>query len=102
MSRNEIEQAMEEAGWKLDGGFVDHLIVGHDDKVSILTYPWAWEINDPAFEISHEVKDTTYWVREIPTPRRAVELIGENGGPPEEERGKPRKWVEKNEEEWPS
>lgn len=89
MSREEIERAMEEAGWKIDGGFVDHLIVGHDDVVSLLAYPWAWEAPDPGFEISHEVKDTTYWVRGIPTPRRAVELIEEHGGPPEEERGNP-------------
>lgn len=100
MSRDGIERAMEEAGWKLDGGFVDHLVVGHDGEVSILAYPWAWEIDDAVFELSHEVKDTTYWVQEIPTPRRAVELIEENGGPPEEERGKPRKWVEGNEAEW--
>lgn len=100
MSRDGIERAMEEAGWKLDAGFVDYLVVGHDSVVSILAYPWAWEDDDPVFEISHEVNDTTYWVREIPTPWRAVELIEENGGPPEEERGKPRRPVEENDEEW--
>ncbi len=89
MSREEIERAMKEAGWMLDAGFVDHLVVGHDSVVSILAYPWAWEVEDPAFEISHEVKNTTYWVRGIPTPQRAIELIEENGGPPEEKRGKP-------------
>lgn len=89
MSREAIERAMEEAGWKVDAGFVDHLVVGHDSIVSLLAYPWAWEADDPAFEISHEEKDTTYWVREVPTPPRAIQLIEENGGPPEEERGKP-------------
>ena len=89
MSREGIERAMEEAGWKLDAGFVDHLVVGHDSVVSILAYPWAWEADDPAFEISHEENNTTYWVREIPTPSRAVELIEENGAPAEQERGKP-------------
>ena len=91
MSREEIERVMQEAGWKLDAGFVDHLVVGHDSVVSILAYPWAWEGEDPAFEISHEAKDATYWVRGVPTPRRAIELIEENGGPPEEERGKPHR-----------
>ena len=99
MSREEIERAMEEAGWKLDAGFVDHLVVGHDSVVSILAYPWAWEADEPAFEISHEVKNTTYWVREIPNLGRAVELVEANGGPAEEERGKPRGPVDGNEEE---
>ena len=90
MDREAIERAIQEAGWKLDAGFLDALVVGHASVVSILVYPWAWEDDDPAFEISHEFKNTTYWVREIPTPQRAVELIEENGGPPEEERGSPR------------
>ena len=90
MGREEIERAMEEAGWKLDAGFVEELVIGHDSVVSILAYPWAWEDDDPAFEIYHEVKNTTYWVRQIPAPGRAIELIEENGGPPEEERGKAR------------
>ena len=99
MSREEIERAMEEAGWKVDAGFVDHLVVGHDGVVSILAYPWAWEADDPAFEISHEVKNTTYWVREIPNLGRAVELVEANGGPPEEERGKSRGPAHGNKEE---
>lgn len=99
MSRERIERAMEEAGWKLDAGFVDELVVGHDSIVSILAYPWAWEAEDPAFEISHETKNITYWVREIPVPRRAVELVEENGGPPEEERGNPRNQARGNEGE---
>ena len=90
MGREEIERAMEQAGWKLDAGFVDELVVGHDSVVSILAYPWTWEADDPAFEISHEVEDATYWVREIPTPQRAMKLVEENGGPAEEERGRPR------------
>ncbi len=99
MSRERIERAMEQAGWKLDAGFDDKLVVGHDSVVSILAYPWAWEAEDPVFEISHETKNTTYWVREIPVPRRAVELVEENGGPPEEERGNPRNQASGNEGE---
>jgi hypothetical protein len=33
----------------------------------------------------------TYWVRAIPTPRQALVLLEEHGGPPEEERGNPLK-----------
>ena len=97
MGREEIERAMEEAGWKLDAGFVEELVIGHDSVVSILAYPWAWEDDDPAFEISHEVEDATYWVRQIPTPMRALELIEKNGGPPEEERGRAREPDDGNE-----
>ena len=98
MNREEIERAMEEAGWKVDAGFVDGLVVGHDSVVSILAYPWAWEGDDPAFEIFHEVNDTTYWVRSIPVPRRAIELVEESGRP-EVERSGPRKAASGDEEE---
>ena len=88
MSREEIERAMEEAGWRLDAGFVDHLVVGHDSVVSLLAYPWTWEAEEPVFEIFHELKGTTLRVRWIPIPRRAVELI-EEGDPTEVERDDP-------------
>lgn len=91
MGREEIERAIEEAGWKLDAGFIDEIVVGHDGVVSILAYPSAWEADDPAFELSHEVNNTTYWVREIPSLERAIRLVEENGGPPEEERGNPQR-----------
>ena len=100
MNREKIERDMEKAGWKIDASFPDQLVIGNDSIVSILAYSWAWEGDDPAFEISHESKGTTYWVREIPTPQRAIELIEENGGPPEEERGSPRNSRRVIEEEW--
>lgn len=99
MNRENIERIMEEAGWKLDAGFRNRLVIGHDSVVSLLAYPWAWEDDDPAFEISHEEKDTTYWVREIPTPQQAITLIEEYGGPPGEERGNPRNAAVTDEQE---
>ena len=96
MNREEVEQTIQKAGWKLDAGFLNELVIGHDSVVSILAYPWSWGGEEPAFEISHEEKETTYWVREIPTPRRAIELIEAHGGPPEEERGSPRNQAEAN------
>lgn len=93
---------MVKVGWKVDAGFLDQLVIGHDSVVSLLAYPSSWDDCDPAFEISHEEKNTTYWVREIPTPQRAIELIEENGGPPEEERGNPRSSDRVDEEERPS
>jgi hypothetical protein len=52
---------------------------------------WAWGSADPAFELCDGERGLTYWVREIPTPRQATELLEEHGGLPEEERGNPRK-----------
>jgi len=94
MTREEIEQAFLGAGWQLDGGFAEHLIVGYDnDRLSILAHSWAWETDDPFFELCDHrgEEDITYWVREIPTPQRAAHLLAECGGPVEEERGNPHK-----------
>ncbi len=80
---------MEEAGWRLDGGFSEHLIIGYDDRASILAPHWVWGMDSTVFELYDEQKDVTYWVHEIPTPQQAVELLEEHSGPPEEEQGNP-------------
>jgi hypothetical protein len=84
-----IEQALTEAGWKIEGDFSEHLIVGHDGHVSILAHSWVWEKARHVFELSDERTERVYWVHAIPTPWQAKLLLGENGGPPEEERGNP-------------
>ena len=89
MSREEIERAMEEAGWSIDASFAEYLILGHDERASILAPRWVWNLDDPVFELSDELEDLSYWVDQIPTPRRAEELLEEHGEPPEEERGNP-------------
>ena len=91
MRREEIEQAIQEAGWSIDEGFSGYLLVGNNHTVSILAHRWVWGTDDPVFEISDEHTYLTYWVREIPTPDRAAKLIKEHGGPAEEERGNPYK-----------
>ena len=94
MIREEIEQTFVTADWQIDGSFDQHLLVGHDDAhLSILAHGWVWGTDDPIFELcDHEgEEDITYWVREIPTPERAAELLREHGGPVEEERGNPYK-----------
>ena len=96
MTREEIERAMEEAGWRLDGSFAEHLVIGYEGRVSILAHRWVWELDDPVFELCDELEDRTYWVHEIPMPRRAAELLEEHGGPPEEERGKPYEGADGN------
>ncbi len=91
MTREEIEQGFIDAGWELDGGFSEHLIIGENGDQSIVAHRWAWGSEDPVFELSSKERDLTYWVREIPTPRQAGELLEEHGGPPEEEWGNPYK-----------
>jgi hypothetical protein len=94
MTRDEIEQALEAAGWKVDEGFSTHLIVGNNHTLSLLAHQWVWGTEDPVFELSDEQTDLTYWVREIPHPKRAAELIKEHGGPADEQRGNPYKQEE--------
>ncbi len=94
MTREEIKQALEACGWRVDDGFSSHLIVGNNHTLSVLAHQWVWESDDPVFEISDEQTDLTYWVREIPTPAQAHELIDEHGGPADEERGNPYKQEE--------
>jgi hypothetical protein len=89
MTKEEIEQAIEGAGWELDGSFSGHLIVGNDGDLSILAPWWVWGSDDPVFELCDEERNLSYWVRVVPTPRQAAELLEEYGGPPEEERGNP-------------
>jgi hypothetical protein len=81
-----IEQALTEAGWKIDGGFSEHLIVGHDGyDVSILAHSWVWEKARHVFELSDARTERVYWVHAIPTPWQAKLLLDENGGRSEEE-----------------
>jgi hypothetical protein len=91
VSWEEIEHALVDAGWELDGTFSDHLLVGEDGELSILVPQWVGEMDDPVYELCDGERQTTYWVGEIPTPQQAAMLLEEHGGPPEEERGNPYK-----------
>ena len=68
------------------------LVVGNAEELplSILAYGAMVGTDDPAFELLDRERGTTYWVRVVPTPRTARVLIHRYGGPPEEQRGKPR------------
>ena len=102
MSQEEIENSFVSAGWHLDGGFEDYLIIGYsDDGLSILTRKEAWETDDdglsildyeqarepdddPIFELIDHERNLTYGVWEIPTPEKAREMLQEHGQHPEE------------------
>ncbi len=102
MHRKDIENSFARAGWHLDGGFEDYLVIGYsddglsilarkeawepdEDGLSILDYEEAWENDDdPVFELIDHESDVTYGVWEIPTPEEAREMLRENGQLPEE------------------
>ena len=103
VSAQEIENRFASAGWHLDGGFTDHLVIGYsDDGLSILARKEAWETDDedglsiltydearemdddPLFEILDHERDLTYAVWEIPTPEEAREMLRELGQPSRE------------------
>jgi hypothetical protein len=82
VSPEEIERSFASAGWHLDGGFSDHLVIGYtDDGPSILARKEAWEADDPVFELIDHERDVTCGVQEIPTPQQAQQLLQEHGEP---------------------
>ena len=84
MYKEEIEESFARAGWTLDGSFEDHLIIGHSGEgFSIMAHKEVWSTEDPVFEILDHERMVSYWVREIPTPQKALELLQEHGEPPE-------------------
>ena len=82
----ELEQRIASAGWQIDDGFSGHLVIGDDssNNVSIVAYLDGWDSDDSLFELLDHEGDSTYWVREVPTPQQAVEILKEHGKPPEE------------------
>ncbi len=84
-SQEDVEQGLADAGWGLDGGFSEHLVIGYDSDISILVDLRSWDGNDPTYELYDTERHLCYWVKEIPTPNRAATLLKEHGEPPEEE-----------------
>ena len=83
----EMAQRLRSAGWNIDESFSGYLAIGYSGyHLSIL--PYEREVgqnsNDPRFEILDHMRNVTYWVREIPTPQQASQLLREHGKSPEE------------------
>ena len=91
VSREQIENSLARAGWHLDGGFADYLIIGYnEDGLSILAYEEEARDphdDDPFFELIDHERDLTYGAWEIPTPEQAREMLQEHGKPPAAEDG---------------
>jgi len=54
------------------------------DGISLLAHKECWEMDDPLFEILDHEGMSTYWVREVPTPEQAQELLQEHARQPQE------------------
>ena len=82
------DEELANAGWEPDGTFSEHLAIGHAGDLYVIVPAWVWGvIGSRVFELYDVQKNLSYWVREIPTPQEAAELLRKHGGPPEEERG---------------
>jgi hypothetical protein len=86
MANEELEESIASASWEIDDSFSGYLLIGEDssNNVSIVVYLDGWDSDEPLFELVDHERDTTYWVREIPTPQQAAEMLWEHGKPPEE------------------
>ena len=85
MERDEIKHRFVEAGLDLDDSFGDHLLIGDGGyRLSLLAHGEHWGTDQPIFEILDHEEMSTYWVEEVPTPQQALQLLQENGRPPEE------------------
>ncbi len=87
MYREQIEQGFENAGWCIDSGFSDYLVIGFDgDDLSILVHEEALETDDvdTVFELNDHERNLIHGVKEIPTPQQAANLLQERGHPPQE------------------
>lgn len=83
VDQEKIERGFVDAGWQLDGGFSEHLVIGNDDNLSILANLRFWERDAPIYELYDVERHLSYWVKEVPTPQRAATLMEEHGEPPE-------------------
>ncbi|MDP9475302.1 MAG: hypothetical protein M3R38_06350 [Actinomycetota bacterium] len=86
MTREEIIEGFEAAGWRIGGGDEEEegMVVGYADDLSILADESQIGAEDPAFELyDGQQHGVTYWVQVVLTPRVAQVLLDAHGGPQE-------------------
>ena len=80
MDREEIEQRFASAGWSIDGGFAEYLVIGYcGDEMSLLYHPQTWGDDDPVFVILDHDRVITRFVYGVPTPLQAAKLLQDHG-----------------------
>ncbi len=85
----EITQRFTDAGWEIDNSFAGWLVIGFSgDNLSIVAHqgedaPAGVETDEVVFELLDHERNVTYWVKEVPTPQQAQQLLEEHGEMPE-------------------
>jgi hypothetical protein len=77
------------AGWVLkDSGltYPRQLLIGHGPEestrhLSICAWESVWDSKEPLLDLYDEERNVTVWVRGVPTPQRAAELLSKHGVP---------------------
>jgi hypothetical protein len=87
VDRAALEREVVSAGWEIDGGFSEHLVIGNAGDLCILLPERSWQGADPEYELYDVEKNVACWVRVIPTPFFAAMLLQEHGETPVEEQG---------------
>lgn len=85
MDPQEVKECLANTGWEIDDGFSGYLTIGcSGNHLSVVSRQEAPDVDEPIFELLDHLNNLSYWVKEIPTPRRAQELLKKYGKPPEE------------------
>jgi hypothetical protein len=83
MDKGTLDEQLARAGWDADGSFSEHLAIGNAGDLCIII-PWSMaRTDDLLYELYDVERDISYWVREVPTPTEAAQLLREYGKPPE-------------------
>jgi len=91
----EIQQGFTGAGWDIDDSFSGWLVIGFSgENLSIVALqgddaPPAGNPDELVFELLDHERNVTYWVKEVPTPQQAQELLDEHGELPEKWEAQP-------------
>jgi hypothetical protein len=91
VDRIALEREVASAGWEINGGFSEYLIIGNAGDLCILLPERSWQGADPEYELYNVEKNTACWVRLIPTPFFASMLLQEHGETPVEQQGETTK-----------
>jgi hypothetical protein len=83
VEKKKLEQELVDAGWEVDHGFEQALLIGTAGNLSVLVPWWAWQSIDtePVYELYDVQSEKNCWVREVSTPLSAKTLLEEHGKP---------------------